>query len=102
MEKHAREAAERVAESCKSALDKCMRKDEDSFEAVLVQDMVAMRDAYEAKIAAVLSAAREESTGQRRVSHSLHDWHLAGSTRLPSSKSLTSFHLFVFNATSTA
>jgi hypothetical protein len=67
-EKEAREAAERVAVSNERAcqLLQSAAGGDDSFEAALAQELAAMRDAYEAKLAAANELARTTATAHRR------------------------------------
>ena len=68
-EAQAREAAERRAEACARQVEHLERQGEggdESFEAVLGQELRSMREAYEAKLAAAQEAERETALAHRR------------------------------------
>ena len=74
-ERHAREAAERAADASERQCELLSgaADGEESFEAVLAQDLAAMRDAYEARLAQAHEGAREAAAAHRKAMRAVQE-----------------------------
>ena len=73
-QREARERAEREAEASRRQLE-LLESADDSYEAVLAQEMGAMREAFEAKLSEAQEALRLEKLERRREVHRLVTTH---------------------------